>query len=102
MAPIPTLEPQPETLPTNPFKDDELRAPPSVPKEIPKEMGAQRARPKLQPVEYRQPKYSAEPTVVVPVKIADSEDAPRSRGVVRQVVHETNEKSLPSNPLRNK
>jgi hypothetical protein len=117
-APWTERGPQPESLPapTNPFKDDELQAPPSVPKDL----GFRRSKAKLQPVEHRRPKYSAEPTVIAPVKVAEVAEteradavdvehaiereivvAPRPTRLVRQVNHEVPAKRvIPKNPLR--
>lgn len=103
-APVPKNVP----MPTNPFKDDELQAPPSVPKDL----GFKRATPKLQPVEHRRPKYSSEPTVIAPVKVVAVTEKirasepvvvarPRPSQLVRPVKHETPSKMIiPKNPLR--
>jgi hypothetical protein len=117
--------PIPSPAPTDPFKDDELQSPPSVPADL----GVKRTSPKLQPVKHRRPKYSAEPLVVAPVKIAEVVEMPRkpepvtvkkvadapaaaepmtdpapqpTRAVskVKQVRHEAPSKVIPKNPLR--
>lgn len=115
----------PTPMPTNPFKDDELQAPPKVPADL----GMKRRTPKLQPVKHRQPKYSSEPLAIEPVRVAEvvevsrpvkpvaakkvedlspasepvADPAPsptRATSKVKQVQHETTSRVIPKNPLR--
>ena len=58
---------------TDPFVDDELKAPPQPPKDVPapKEARMKKTAPKSRPVEYRQPRPASKTALVEPVRLSE-------------------------------